>query len=284
MLARARECPGADIALVAATMDEARKVMIEGESGLIAVGADGETLRWVPSRRMLLFPSGARAFAYSGVQSGCGCAGRSIISPGATSSPNGAQAEATWDNLMLGLQAGTRPRAVVTTTPRPIALLTRIIGDPSRRSVTGGRTADNPHLPRDFLDGDDRLYAGTRLGRQELDGELIDDVAGALWTRDADREAAGRGRSRRSDLADAGGDRRRSARLGGRRCVRDRRLRAGADGVGYVLADRSAGGLSPEGWAAKVAAAAEAWGADRVVAESKQWRRDGRERCFAGRA
>src|SRR5205085_6511499 len=91
-------------------------------------------------------------------------------------------AEETWHNLMLGIRLGTRPRTIVTTTPKPLPLLRTILAM-ERCLVTGGRTTDNPHLPADFIDAVTGLYGGTRLGRQELEGVLLEDFEGALWSR-----------------------------------------------------------------------------------------------------
>ena len=269
--ARLREDAGADgpmqIALVAATMDEAIKVMVFGESGLIASARADETPRWVASRRMLLLPSGARAFAFS------------ASSPNMLRGPQHhfawcdelakwPKADETWDNLMLGLRLGTRPRCMVTTTPRPIPLLKRIEAT-ERVKVTRGRTSENPHLAPDFQAAVTGMYAGTRLGRQELDGELIEDVEDALWTRDL-IEKCRVGKKEDGSLCSlrrvvVGVDP--PAGVEGDACGIVA-CGLGEDGIGYVLADHSAAGLSPAGWAAKVAAAAEAWAADRVVAEA----------------
>jgi phage terminase large subunit-like protein len=132
--------------------------------------------------------------------------------------------------------------------------------------ATGGRTADNPHLPEDFLRAMRRLYGGTRLGRQELDGLLLEEAEGALWTRALLERwrigAHGPEGLKRIVIgvdppASASGDACGIVACGLRE-----------DGIGIVLADHSAGGLSPKGWAAKVAGAVEIWGADRVVAEA----------------
>jgi phage terminase large subunit-like protein len=176
--------------------------------------------------------------------------------------------EATWDNLQMTLRAGVRPRTLVTTTPRPIPILKRIERD-ARTVTTRGRTDDNATLPEAFLDAMAATYGGTRLGRQELNGELIEDVEGALWTRALIEKSRQSGTLPRDGFkrvvvgvdppASASGD-----ACGIVVCGQMR------DGIAYVLADRSAGGLSPEGWAARVAATAEAWGAERVAVENNQ--------------
>jgi phage terminase large subunit-like protein len=204
---------------------------------------------------------------------------------------------------MFGLRRGRYPRAMVTTTPRPTRLLRRLIGrgDVER---SGGRTADNVMLAGSFVDYVTGLYAGTRLGRQELDGELIEEVQGSLWPLALierarasiplpDREGSGVGPAEGGRNIDSeegslplaypppappfqgGGFFRRivigvdpPASAGGTCGI----VACGVDtqGVGYVLGDHSVAGLGPEGWARKVAAAAEAWGAERVVAETNQ--------------
>jgi len=167
------------IALVAATLDEARRVMIEGTSGLLAV-ADGLIANWCPSLRVLRFKSGAEAALFSGA------------SPEILRGPQHHIAWCdelakwekpgeTWDMLQLGLRLGHHPRALVTTTPRPGPVLKRIMANP-HCITTGGPTTANPHLPRAYVDNVTEMFAGTRLGRQELDGELLSDAPGALWT------------------------------------------------------------------------------------------------------
>ncbi|HEY0114670.1 MAG TPA: terminase family protein [Allosphingosinicella sp.] len=286
------------IALVGATMDEVVSVMIRGESGLMAVAREDEDVLWFPSSRRVVFASGAQAHVYA------------ATAPAKLRGPQHhyawcdelakwPRAQETWDNLMLGLRLGEWPQVMVTTTPRPVPLLKRIKDEGER---TGGATGDNPHLPRAFVVDVEARYGATRLGRQELNGELIEEVEGALWTRDLVE------RCRCAPLAHSGGVGGGAAPIGGTgphpptRCaggplplpqagegnmVRivigvDPPVSAagdacgivavglGADGVGYVLADHSVSGLSPDGWARAVAAAAEAHGADRVVAEANQ--------------
>ena len=265
--ARARESGDARIALVAATREEAARVMIEGESGLIACARWGEEPRWTPSRGHLRFPGGAQAFVYSPER------------PDALRGPQHhfawvdelakwRRAEATWDNLMMGLRLGTGPRTILTTTPRPVPLLKRILALP-HTARTNGRTDENPHSAPDFRAAVEALYAGTRLGRQELEGLLLEDLPGALWTREMLEKArvVPLGAAERMVRIVVGVDPPASA--GGDSCGI---VVCGIDagGIGYVLADLTVGGERPEGWARRVAAAADAWGAQRVVAEKNQ--------------
>jgi len=188
--ARARENAQARIALVAATLDEVARVMVEGESGILSLARCDETPRWIATRGVLLFPSGAEGHAFSaerpeklrGPQHHYAWCDELAKWPSA-GSPGHPRADDSWNNLMLGLRLGKRPRTIVTTTPKPAPLLKRILALP-RCHETKGRTSDNLHLPADFLEAMTEMYGGTRLGRQELEGLLLEDHEGALWTRE----------------------------------------------------------------------------------------------------
>ena len=308
VLARARECPGASIALVGGNLGEIERVMVKGPSGILAVAGFDERPAWRPKDRTLVFPSGAQAFAFSAERP------ESLRGPEhhfawCDELAKWSRADATWDNLMLGLRAGERPRALVTTTPRPVPLLRRIRAMEGFEESTG-RTSDNVALAAAAVAALLETYGGTRLGRQELDGELIEDVEGALWTRELiERSRVGDSHFQRggaSTFAAAGES---DCPLGGARgdshflrggastlsaagesdCPFRRVVVAvdppasaegdacgivacglGKDGIGYVLGDHTVRGLSPEGWAKAVAAAAERHGADKVVVEANQ--------------
>ncbi|HEX8527065.1 terminase large subunit domain-containing protein, partial [Allosphingosinicella sp.] len=259
--ARVREVPGARIALVGGNLGEVEKVMVTGPSGLIATAGTGEKAVWSPGKRMLSLPNGARAFAYSAER------------PEALRGPEHhfawcdelakwRRADETWDNLMLGLRLGERPRTLVTTTPRPVPLLKRIKALDGL-AETGGRSDENLHLPADALAAWKAAYGRTRLARQELEGVLFDDAAGSLWPRAMIEASRGSPRGAMGRVV-IGVDPPASAEgvCGISVCG------SGGDGCLWVLADLSAGGLRPEGWASKAAAAAGAWEADRVVAEA----------------
>ncbi|NII57317.1 DNA-packaging protein [Sphingomonas aerolata] len=262
--ALARAMPGARIAMVGGTMDDVRKVMVEGESGLIAVAQAGETYRWRRDAGEFVFDSGARAFVYS-AEAPEKLRGPEHHAAWCDELAKWRYGDATWDNLMMGLRIGDRPRVLVTTTPRPVPLMRRLLALPGLFESRGG-TGENPFLPASFVAAMSATYAGTRLGRQELDGELIDDVEGALWTRDLlERQRGGvvpalvRVVVGVDPPAGTGGD------ACGIVCVA-----LGEDGLAYVLEDASVAGLSPEGWARAVADCAARHGADRVVAECNQ--------------
>jgi phage terminase large subunit-like protein len=262
--AMARAMPDTRIALVGGTIEDVRRVMIEGESGLLAVAHQGEGLTWRRDAGELQFDSGAIAYVYS------------AEAPEKLRGPEHGVAwcdelakwrngDTTWDNLMMTMRLGEQPRVLVTTTPRPTALMRRVMAIPGVIE-TRGRTADNDHLPESFVEAVQRMYGATRLGRQELDGELIEDFVGALWSRagiEACRVTATPELVRLVIGVDP------PAGTGGDACgIVVAGL--GRDGCGYVLDDASVAGASPEGWARAVAGAAARWRADRVVAEANQ--------------
>ena len=266
--------PQARIALVGASLGEARSVMVEGDSGLLALAPRGRRPRFEPSKRQLRWPSGAQAtlFAAGEPESLRGPQHSHAWCDEIAKWDNG-KAESAWDNLLLGLRLGERPQVVATTTPRAVPLLKRLLDHPGI-AVTRGRTFDNKaNLPPRFIAAVRREYGRSALGRQELDGELITDIEGALWTRallEACRHAAvsgtGEGSAAWSRVvvgvdppASATGD-----ACGIVVCA------LGADGTAHVLADASVEKASPERWARAVARAADAWQADRVVAEANQ--------------
>ena len=281
------------IALAGATIEEARKVMVEGPDGLLAVGrrhGGHWTPKWEPDLGRLSWPGGSVAEIFSGANPD-GLRGSQHHYAWCDELAKWAHPEESWAMLQMGLRAGERPRALVTTTPRPLPFLKALAAH--RRTVTTrGRTADNVNLSREAIDVLVETYGGTRLGRQELDGELIEDVAGALWTRALVEDC--RGETGTVTFAQ-GGDRFGEG-VGKSDCPQSVRksdcpLRRvvigvdppagtgacgivacglGEDGIGYVLGDHSVEGLSPEGWAGAVARAARIWEAELVVAETNQ--------------
>lgn len=260
----ARNMPGARIALVAATIADGQRVMIEGPSGLIAVKRDHEEVRWAPGRRELSFGNGAVATLYS-AEAGEELRGPEHHAAWCDELAKWRRGPAAWDNLMLGMRLGEHPRVLVTTTPQTNDVMRRVLAAPGM-VPTYGRTRDNRHLPASFVEAMLASYGGTRLGRQELDGELLEDVEGALWTRglvEACRvEADAIGKPVRVVIgvdppATATGD---ACGIVVAALLRDGRL--------AVVEDASVEKASPAVWAQAVAAAAARWGAERVVAES----------------
>jgi phage terminase large subunit-like protein len=186
------------------------------------------------------------------------------------------EAEGAWMNLQMGLRRGPRPRALVTTTPRPMELLKRMMAEPST-VTTHGRTRDNINLDEKTIEVLTATYGGTRIGAQELDGVLLHDVEGALWTREVIERSFDtpfrQGSTATQDERNAAFDRivvgvdpPAGAGEGSDACGI---VVCGSRGDAlYVLEDSTVRGLSPEGWASRVAAAAMRWDTAQVVAEA----------------
>ncbi|MGJ3648025.1 DNA-packaging protein [Sphingomonas sp. GlSt437] len=261
----ARDNPKARIALVGATIDDVVSVMIEGERGLTKVARDDEPLRWRSGTGTLSFDSGAQAFAYS-AEAPEKLRGPEHSVAWCDELGKWRQGDKAWDNLLLGLRGADDWRVLVTTTPRPTPLMHRIRAMPGFVEKRGA-TRDNTHLPASFVEAMDTLYGGTRLGRQELDGELLADAEGALWTRAMIEASRFDGVLPAMDRVVVGVDP--PGGTTGDACGIVAAGVAEVDGQrrGYVLEDASVAGLSPEGWARAVADCAARWGADRVVAE-----------------
>jgi phage terminase large subunit-like protein len=263
--------PGVRVALVGATIGDARSIMVEGVSGLIAVARRyRRKLRWEPSLERLKWPNGSEAQLFSG-DNADGLRGPEFDFGWADELAKWRQADHAWDNLQMALRRGPRARALVTTTPRPMPLLERI-REGQWTVTTTGRTSDNINLDEWFIDIMTATYGGTRIGAQELDGVLLDDVEGALWARSViersrvDPPLAPPCQGGEFDRIVVGVDPPAGARENSDACgIVVCGTRAGAL---YVLEDASVRGLSPEGWSSRVAAAAARWNTAQVVAEA----------------
>ena len=266
--------PQARIALVGASFSEVRAVMVEGDSGVVALGPPERRPLFEPSLRRLVWKNGAQATLYSaGEPEGLrgGQHSHAWCDEIAKWDNVGGKAEASWNNLLFGLRLGEAPRVMATTTPRAVPLVQRLVGasaEDGAVAVTRGRTEDNrENLPARFLRDIRREFGKSLLARQELDGELIADRAGALWSRalvERCREAAATAAAARTVV---GVDP--PASVAGDACgivV----VALGSDGIARVLADATLARATPERWARAVAEAARAWDADRVVAEANQ--------------
>jgi phage terminase large subunit-like protein len=178
---QAEQLPGSIGHLVAPTASDVRDVMVEGPSGILALSPDWFRPTYEPSKRRLTWPNGSIARLFSADEP------ERLRGPQChwawTDEPAAWRYAEAWDQLLFGLRLGQRPRVVATTTPKPIQLLRDILARPDA-VVTRSRTADNiANLAPVFLSTVVSRYEGTRLGRQELEGELLEDVPGALWTR-----------------------------------------------------------------------------------------------------
>jgi phage terminase large subunit-like protein len=255
------------IALVGETEHDVREVMIEGPSGILRACPRAERPQWTSTRRRLEWPNGAVAFAFS-AEDPAQLRGPQFDAAWCDELAKWRDPDAAFDMLQFGLRLGARPRQLITTTPRPIALIKRLVADP-RTAVTRAATMANAaHLSPAFLDEVIGRYAGTRLGRQEIDGEIIADRADALWTRAA-IEAARVAAPPPLLRVVIGIDPPASSREGADACGI---VAAGLSeaGVVYVLEDASAGGLTPAGWASRAVALYRRHKADAMVAEVNQ--------------
>lgn len=250
------------ITVIGATANDARTIMVEGESGILAVCPKAERPKYMGHKGELHWPNGGKT---------------QVMSADEPERFRGKQHEFlwadelaawrypdSWDQAMLGLRLG-RPRALITTTPRPTAIIRRLIADPHTAIVRGSTYDNRSNLAPEFFDTVIRRYEGTRLGRQELNAELLTDNPGALWQRnqiDSQRIPAEPPGIVRTvvgvDPAATGGE---DADMTGIVVAA-----IGLDKRGYVLADYTLRG-SPETWAQKVVWAFDKHKADRVVVE-----------------
>ena len=269
------------MALVARTPEEARKVMIEGESGILEVCHPSERPIYQPANKKLIWPNGGICNVFSGEKPD-GLRGHQCDGYWADEIAAWRFVQETWDMLLMGFRLDSRdgrPRGVITTTPRPIPLLIELVkkavdaGNTGKVYLLKGRTRDNlanlNGVMRDTL----LSYEGTRLGRQELDAEILDDAPGALWKRDViiytphnklpnlTKIVVGVDPQKVSHVKKAG-------EKGEKKNCETGIIVAGRDayGNGYVLADFSVDG-KPEVWAKAVAEAYHEFHADCVVAE-----------------
>jgi phage terminase large subunit-like protein len=169
------------IALVAEDAGDARDVIVEGESGILATAAPWFRPKYEPSKKRLTWPNGAMATLYSADDPEA-LRGPQFDAAWLDELCKWRYAREAWDMLQFGLRLGVRPLQCVTTTPRPIPLLKDLMKDEATR-ITRGSTYDNQaNLADQFYKQVQRKYEGTRLGRQEIFAEILDDNPNALWT------------------------------------------------------------------------------------------------------
>lgn len=252
------------IALVGETEHDVREVMIEGPAGLMRTAPRRERPQYTSSRKRLVWKNGAIGYVFS-AEDPDQLRGPQFDAAWCDELAKWKNPDAVFDMLQFGLRLGERPRQLVTTTPRPIALIKRLLEDP-RTAVTRASThANRAHLAPAFFDAVIGRYGGTQLGRQEIDGEVIEERAGALWKRDViERARVGEAPPLRRIVV--GVDPPASAQEGADICGI---VAAGIaeDGIVYVLADESEGRLSPAAWATKAIALYRRLEADAIVAE-----------------
>ncbi|MET0313341.1 MAG: terminase family protein [Hansschlegelia sp.] len=258
--------PAGRIALVAETYADLREVMVDGVSGLLSVHPRWERPSWEASRRRLVWSNGAIAQGFS-AEDPEALRGPQFDAAWSDEIGKWRRAEETWDMLQFGLRLGRDPRQVATTTPRAAPLIKRLLADP-RTTVTRAATHANAgNLAPSFLQAVVGTYAGTRLGRQELDGELLEDREDALWTRETIERArilAPPELTRIVVAVDppAGGLRSDACGIVA--------VGLGSDGRAYVLADETLHATRPDVWASRAVALWRRLEADALVAEVNQ--------------
>lgn len=268
------ESPGAcsRVALVGETFDQAREVMVMGDSGILACSPPDRRPQWEATRRRLVWPNGATATVYSAHEPEA-LRGPQFDAAWVDELAKWKKAEETWDMLQFALRLGRHPQQVVTTTPRNVGVLKAILKNPSSVVTHAPTEANRAYLADSFLAEVRARYQGTRLGRQELDGVLLDDVEGALWTTvmlEGCRVDAAPALDRvvvavdPSVTSGAGADECGIVVVGAVTQGPPQDWRA------YVLEDATLSGASPAEWARAAIAAADRHGAERIVAEVNQ--------------
>ncbi len=260
------------VALVGETLDQVREVMIFGDSGIMACSPPDRRPEWIATRRMLRWPNGAEAVACS-AHDPESLRGPQFDAAWVDELAKWKRAQEAWDMLQFTLRLGAQPRVCVTTTPRNVDVLKALLAAPSTVVTRAPTEANRAYLASSFLDEVRERYAGTRLGRQELDGDMLDQVDGALWSLSVleqarceavpefdrivvavDPPASSTKRSDACGIVVAG-------------VVTDGPPQ---DWRAVVLEDCTVQGVSPLVWARRAITAMERWGAHALVAEVNQ--------------
>ncbi len=260
------------VALVGETIDQAREVMVFGESGILACSPPDRQPRWEATRKRLVWDNGAIAQLFS------------AHDPEALRGPqfdaawcdelakwrNGSE---TWDMLQFGLRLGDEPRAVVTTTPRDVEVLRDLLDRKSTVQTQAATEANRANLAASFLEEVRSRYAGTRLGRQELDGVLLGGDEDAFWSY-AMLDQCRVDEPGPVDRVVVAVDPPISSGKGADECgivvVGVRQQGSPQNWTAVVLEDATVQGMKPLGWARAAIEAHDRWQADRLVAEVNQ--------------
>nr|WP_242654803.1 terminase family protein [Shimia aestuarii] len=260
------------VALVGETIDQVREVMIFGESGILACSPPDRKPVWEAGRKRLVWPNGAVAQAFS-AHDPEGLRGPQFDAAWVDEIAKWRNGRETWDMLQFGLRLGDHPQQCVTTTPRNVSVLKDLLKVTSTVQTTAPTEANRAYLAESFLEEVRARYEGTQLGRQELDGVLLEDLEGALWKREmidahrlakapeldrivvaVDPPVTGHSKSDECGIVVVGANMRGPVQ----------------DWKAVVLEDATVRAASPEGWASVAIAAMESWGADKLVAEVNQ--------------
>lgn len=258
---------GGRVALVGTSYEDMRDVMVEGESGLLAISGKRERPNWFPSRRELVWPNGVIGKLFSSADPE-GIRGNQFGAAWLDEAAKWHKLDETWDMLQFCLRLGKYPRQVMTTTPKPLKFFKKLMEDETTVVVRSSTRENADNLADGFMDYVEGIYAGTSLGRQELDGEIVEADENALWSREA-IEAA-----RVSDIPElerivvaidppAGSGK-------GSACCGIVGVGKATDGKCYVLADHTITCAKPHEWASKAASLYHELEADLIVAEVNQ--------------
>jgi phage terminase large subunit-like protein len=240
--------------------------MIEGESGILAISPPWDKPEYQPSKRRLIWPNGAIALIFSGAN------------PEQLRGPQHDKAwcdeifawqypQETWDMLMFGLRLGNNPQVIVTSTPKPMKLLKELRADQSTHVTVGTTYENRGNLAKSFMKEILKKYEGTRLGRQELNAEILDDNPNALWARsnlDANRVIKAPPLKRIVVAIDPATTNTEESNETGIIVAG-----LGEDNHGYTLQDYTMKG-TPKTWASAAITAYYSWKADRIIAEANQ--------------
>lgn len=252
-------------ALVGQTKADVRDVMVEGISGILAISPPWYRPLYEPSKRLLTWPNGTYALLFSGDEPDQ-MRGPQFDKAWADEPAKWRYAEEAWDNLEFGLRIGRMPQVVATTTPRPIPLIKKLLADPDAVVTRGTTYANRTNLSQRYIERVVRKYEGTRLGRQELLAEMLDEIPGALWALGL-IEKHRRGPHQIPSFVrivvavdPAGGSEEYNNETGIIVAAK------GTDGHAYLLTDAS-GNMTPAGWGAVAVEHYKKRNADRIVGE-----------------
>ncbi len=260
------------VALVGETIDQVREVMVFGPSGILACSPPDRRPVWEAGRRRLVWPNGAVAQVFSAHEPES-LRGPQFDAAWVDELAKWKKGQESWDMLQFALRLGSHPRQVVTTTPKNVGVLKTILKNPSTVVTHAPTEANKAYLAASFLEEIRARYDGTRLGRQELDGVLLEDFEGALWTTEMIEVARGEPPGSFSRVV-VGVDPSVAGKPGSDECgivvvgaVTDGPPK---DWRAWVLEDATVTGGSPQKWAEAVVSAYHRHGASRVVAEVNQ--------------
>jgi len=176
------------IHLIGRTASDVRDTMIEGPAGILAIHPNRNRPKYEPSKKRLTWPNGCKGELFSADEPDL-LRGPQCHKLWADELASWQYAQEAWDNAMMGLRLGTHPQAIVTTTPRPIPTIKELVKDTTTHLTRGSTFENKDNLAQSFFNKIISKYEGTRIGKQELYAELLEDIIGALWTQKMIQEA-----------------------------------------------------------------------------------------------